>query len=200
VAQVTLAIICDIDGVLADFNGALSKALAAEGCLHPSGRPYCDDDYSQWELVKCIEPQHKRALERISTRPGFCTTIERYEGAQRFYKALRKHGRVMAVTTSWKAASWDQERYDWLVSFGFADPEVYLVRSHEEKHAIPCDVVIEDRLETLQGWPEGPMRILVNRPWNQQPEYKDLEQGIMRVHNYAHVIAFVKAKEAQNVG
>lgn len=190
----SLSIVCDVDGVLADFTGALWNALAAEGC----GR-YTDADLTQWELVQCVRPEHHPALERISTRPGFATSIPRYEGAQRFYKSLRKHGRVMAVTTSWKAASWDQERYDWLLSFGFADLDIYLVKNHHEKHAVPCDVVIEDRLETLQTWPKGPMKILVDRPWNQQTEARDQSQGIMRAYNYAHVIAFVKAKESMMV-
>jgi 5'(3')-deoxyribonucleotidase len=192
---VSLAVVCDVDGVLADFNGALSKALAAEGCLHPAGRPYQDDDFTQWELLKCIEPAHHGHLERISYRQGFCSSIQRYDGAQRFYRSLQKHGRVLAVTTSWKGPSWDQERYEWLVSFGFADPEIHLVKNHAEKHAVPCDVVIEDRLETLQSWPAGPMRVLVDRPWNRQSEQRDQDQAIMRAYSYAHVIAFVKAKE-----
>lgn len=185
-----LNIALDVDGVLADFNGALSKALVQEG-----GPYLADADYNTWELKKCVPVEWHPALDRISTRPGFCSSIERYPAAQAFYRILKRYGRVFALTTAWNGSTWEQERYAWLESFGFADPEIQIVHSHDEKRAVPCDVIIEDRLETLQDWPQnGCLKILLDRPWNQQSPERDAKHGILRAADYDGVLQHVEAK------
>jgi 5'(3')-deoxyribonucleotidase len=185
----TLQIITDVDGVLADFNGALSKALALEGC-----RYLTDDDYWTWELTECVPKEFHGTLTQIAHRPGHCASIPRYDGAQAFYKKLRLHGRVMAVTTAWHGSKWEQERYEWLVSFGFNDPEIHVVHKHEEKYAVPCDVVIEDRVETLRHWPGQPLKILIDRPWNRQsPAYDDADK-VYRAYDYTEILDRVRLR------
>jgi 5'(3')-deoxyribonucleotidase len=190
-----LAIITDVDGVLADFNGALSKALALEGC-----HLLTDEDYHTWELTKCVPKEYHKALERIAHRPGFCASIPRYDGSQEFYRRLRSQGRVMAVTTAWKGSSrWEQERFEWLLSFGFADPEIHIVFKHEEKYAVPCDVVIEDRVETLRAWPGTALRILVHRPWNKQTPQRDRTDKVFRAYSYDHILERLDMRTAHGL-
>ena len=182
-------IITDVDGVLADFNGALSLALSKEGCHYLK-----DEDYHTWELKHCVPKEHHKTLEQIAHRRGHCANIPRYPGAQDFYRKLRKHGRVMAVTTAWKGAQWEQERFEWLLSFGFADPEIHIVQAHEEKYAIPCDIVVEDRAETLKNWPGQPLKILVDRPWNRQSPALDDAQSIRRTYSYDEILEVVRGR------
>lgn len=190
----TLQIITDVDGVLADFNGALSIALAKEGC------PYLkDEDYDTWELTACVPKKYHKTLEQIAHRRGHCASIPRYHGAQDFYRRLRSHGRVMAVTTAWKGSNWEQERYEWLLSFGFNDPEIHIVRAHEEKYAIPCDVVIEDRVETLRHWPGSALRVLVDRPWNRQTPEADKADKVYRAVTYDHILERLDMRTAHGL-
>ena len=182
-----LQIALDCDGVIADFNGALSDALAVQGC----GR-YTDESYHTWELKECIRKEHHAALDRVGADRSFCAKIPRYPGSESFYRELRGLGRVLAVTTKWKSSTWIEQRYDWLLSFGFSDPEIHIVHSHQEKYAVPCDVVIEDRVQTLQDWPMGPTRILIDRPWNRQSLEHDECQGILRAYSYSDVLRFVE--------
>ena len=189
-----LTIITDVDGVLADFNGALSQALAQEGC-----RFLTDEHYHTWELTRCVPREYHKTLDQIAYRSGHCANIPRYPGAQDFYRRLRSYGRVMAVTTAWKGPQWEQERFEWLLSFGFSDPDIYIVYTHEQKFAVPCDVVIEDRVETLRAWPGTALRILVNRPWNRQSPAYDHADKIYRTYSYDQILERLDMRTAHGV-
>jgi 5'(3')-deoxyribonucleotidase len=165
-----------VDGVLADFTGALCNELHLEG--HGT---WCDEDLTTWELTSCFPKKSHAAIERIMTRPGFYSSIPRYPGAQVFLKELRKRGDVSAVTTVVGRAA--QERYDWLCSLGFQDHEIVIVEKHETKASVMGDAIIDDRIETLEKCNHY-VRIVFDRPWNQKKV-----PGIARAKDYEKVLA-----------
>lgn len=173
-------LLVDVDGVLADFTGALCKELAKEG--HGT---WTDEHLTTWELKSCFPAKSHAAIERIMTRPGFFASIPRYDGAQAFVKNLRKRGDVSAVTVVTGKAQ--QERYDWLLSLGFQDHEIVLVDKHEAKTAVTGDAIIDDRIETLEKCSHH-TRIVFDRPWNQKGV-----PGIARALDYAHVLRHLDA-------
>lgn len=168
-------ILVDCDGVLADFTGALCKEL------HKEGHGKWDDSHlTTWELKACFPPKSHLAIERIMSRPGFFASIPRYPGAQTFVKNLRKRGDVSAVTVVTGKAM--QERYDWLLSLGFADHEIVLCSEHGQKAAVTGDAIIDDRIETLERCSHR-VRIVFDRPWNQKQVL-----GITRAYDYQCVL------------
>ena len=175
-----MRILLDVDGVLADFTGTLCSALVKEGF-----DSYKDEDLTEWELNACFPPECHDAISRIMTRPGFFASIPRYAGAQAFYRDLCRLGEVTAVTTVKGRAQ--QERYDWLLFFGFADHNIILVEDHDQKAFIPGEVLIDDRIETLWKCPHK-KNIVFDRPWNRRPD-----NGVLRAYSYQHVLDLVKA-------
>lgn len=180
-------ILLDVDGVLADFTNALASELSKMGHRHESGRIYNDDDLTEWDLKACYPRSAHRAIEQVMNRPGFFASIPRYPGAQKFYKALRKRGEVIAVTTVKGRAM--QERYDWLIGLGFADPEIVLVDEHHHKAAVPGDAIIDDRIETLEACPHK-IRIVFDRPWNRRSVV-----GVARAVDYDHCLRHLEASK-----
>jgi len=168
-------LLVDVDGVLADFTGALCKELHKEG--HGT---WTDEHLTTWELKTCFPPKSHSAIERIMTRPGFFASIPRYAGAQQFVRSLRRRGDVSAVTVVTGKAQ--QERYDWLLSLGFQDHEIVLCSDHLHKRAVPGDAIIDDRIETLEKCSHG-VRIVFDRPWNQKEV-----PGVVRAKDYDHVL------------
>lgn len=173
-------LLLDVDGIIADFTGALCAALKAEG--HGD---FNDLHLTEWDLTKCLPKSAHGAVGRIMTRPGFFRSIPRYEGAQAFYKALCKRAEVIAVTTVKGRAQ--EERYDWLLSMGFNDQNIVLVEEHGHKTAVPGDVIIDDRIETLAACPHW-FRIVLDRPWNQKHV-----KGVARARDYAHILEILTA-------
>lgn len=168
-------ILLDIDCVVADFTGAVCKQLTLDG--FPGYDKYSFTNYNMRSCLK--EPAAQLAFDRMPYRPGFCAAIERLPGAQDFYKALKAQGHhVEALTAKWgDSPFWEQERYEWLVSFGFNDRDIHIVPNSDAKKLFAADCIIEDRLQTLVDWPHKGLKILLHYPWN----HGHTPDGIIRV-------------------
>ena len=173
-------ILTDVDGVLANFTGALCAELKKDG--HGD---WSDKDLTTWELKHCFPVKSHKAIEAIMSRRGFFASIPWYPGAQQFLKDLRKRGDVSAVTVVTGRAQ--QERYDALCSLGFQDHEIVLVDKHEAKVAVTGDAIIDDRIETLEKCTHY-ARIVFDRPWNQKRV-----PGVARAKDYDHVLRHLDA-------
>lgn len=177
-----LTIALDIDGVIADWVG---HALAS---LKPYGCPTKPHEVTAYDIRACI-PRHTHAvLDRLPYMPGFCRSILPFPGATSYLRELRTLGRVVALTTASPGPHWKAERHEWLTGYGFADSDICIVDSHEEKIDYAADVLIEDRAETLrhakQRWKQ-----LFLRPYNALEHVP----GVMRASNYQHSLALLRA-------
>ncbi len=157
-----MIILTDIDGVLADFVGALCEELQARGF------ETTPEDVKHWDLAASLSSDEMRAALEVMTTPGFCHGLEWYEGARQFLAALGTLGEVHALTAPLRSASsWVPERLSWLARDLDGD-RVHFV-SGKHKHMMRGDVLIEDHpknaIEWLDAHPRG-IAILIDRPWN----------------------------------
>jgi 5'(3')-deoxyribonucleotidase len=156
-------IVCDVDGVLLDFIGALCTRLQSKGfALTPQ-------DVKHWELKESFAPDALRASFEIMAEPGFCQSIAWYEGARDFFEQLRYENDVDVLTAPSAGATWMHERKEAIASTGYPWERVHFVGGRY-KHRFSGDVLIEDHPGTAARWLQENRHghaILIDRPWNQ---------------------------------
>jgi 5'(3')-deoxyribonucleotidase len=168
-------ILVDVDGVLADFTGHLSKE---------TGIP--EDAFTAFKFEDCLTPEQTELCRDVLARPGFCSTIPAYKGAKSFVKNLKKLGEVVAVTAPWHSCTtWEWERRGWLKNLGIGR---MISAKAEDKHLIQGEYLIEDRIDTLECWRGGGrFPILLDRPWNRTEIFTP------RLHSYREIVDYIKA-------
>lgn len=186
-------ILLDVDGVLADFVGAV-RGICAE----------LDHDLvvNTFDFTKQLQLQHPLAyqhyLERSAER-GFCYGMQRYRGAVQFLKQLRKLGDVVAVTATLKhCPTWSHERKQWLADLGFQQQDIiFAVR----KDLVVGDFFVDDKLSNLETWnnrwqgahSDGIIRsVLVGHGYNVEHQPVASGDWYARVeHNFDDIVRFV---------
>ncbi len=184
-----MIILTDVDGVLADFVGGICLELAARGHDKSPG------DVEHWDLAESFTPEELRASLEIMGQPGFCHSLEWYEGARKFVLELTGIGEVHAVTAPFRnGACWMHERMGWL-SGAIANDRVHFV-SGKYKHLVRGDVLIEDHPKNAHDWlesnPKG-IAVLVDRPWN-SPAAKEFwpHSRMFRVRSFDEALQVLK--------
>lgn len=153
---------CDVDGVLANFT---------DGCLavmREMGFHFEPHHVVQWDIAALLPRDVRNTFWKLLYRPGFCYHLPLYEGAQDAFVQLVKAGHDVRFLTSAGFNDnlyWESERIGWLQQhFGHFHP----VNFSDNKHLADGDLLIEDKLETVQAWADtGRPAILVDRPYNQ---------------------------------
>jgi 5'(3')-deoxyribonucleotidase len=183
-------ILCDVDGVLADFMGEVCLKLA------PHGHGYQVDDFRHWDLNETLSVPAQRDLLTILSEPGFCQSLPWYDGAKDFLGELHADGaRVYAVTAPFDGSPfWAYERKNWLGPH--LDRKRVLSVSGEAKHLVRGDVLIEDHPKTAHDWLQSNrdgIAILVDRPWN-GPAAKEwhCHHRMYRVKSYAEALTTIR--------
>lgn len=155
-----MIILLDIDGVIADWVTAVLAALKPKG--HQTEYHHVTD----FDIRYCLPKEVHGDLERLPYQEGFCRKIDMYPGASAYLKALRKRGRVIALTKTSRGPFWKAERHEWLSQRGFDDRDIVQVDRHEDKYDYPGDVLIEDNPDTLLH-AKQPRKQQMLRPWNE---------------------------------
>lgn len=173
-----MRILCDVDGVLADFVAAVCRNL--KGDLDP-------EDFKEPSMLDAMDQEDKKRFELLSKRDGFCSTIRPYPGAKSFLKMLED---VHIVTKPWNSPTWSWERSRWLEEhFGIDKSKIIFTGL---KHMVHGDVLIEDNADNLNQWSEENPRgagILLDRPWNRD---HPLLEGSIRVKTYDEALVVIK--------
>ncbi len=183
-----MIILVDCDGVLADFIGTLCTELA------PRGIKKSPNEIHHWDLTESLDPEEMKVATQVMTAPGFCASLDWYEGAIELVKGLSLIGEVHAVTAPLKGnPTWMHERLGWLSSEVQSD-RIHFV-SGKYKHLVRGDVLIEDHPGNAYAWleanPQG-TAILIDRPWNSDKarEYRWHER-MLRASSFDGVISTV---------
>ncbi len=185
----TKRILCDADGVFVDFIGGLCKQLQLRGFARTP------DEIKSWALEESLTPAETRECMHIMSAPGFCHSLEWYEGAFAFFQALKAEGDLFVITAPFDGSeTWERERKAWLESY-IARKRVLPI-SGEFKHLVRGDVLIEDHpgtaCEWLQANPSG-VAVLIDRPWN-GPGAKEwsMHGRMYRARSFVEALAIVK--------
>lgn len=202
-------ILVDVDGVLADFPGAVQRSLRL---TQPLEHWDVKDSLVALGLPSDRVQDLTEQYEAATYRRGWCRAIEPYRYAGLFVTQLRKLGRVVALTAPFHGRPyWLQERLDWLQDvLGFSARDVVFCPS-DLKPLVDGDYLIEDRPDTLVAWAErraanDPHMIrsggfLVGQPYNREarvsPHYEAnlyLSDVVSRIRN-PHVTPTAEAAQ-----
>jgi 5'(3')-deoxyribonucleotidase len=177
-------ILCDVDGVLADFVGAL--------CAELRRKP---EEIRHWELAQSLSPQEARVALEIMARPGFCHGLAWYDGAKEFLTSLRAEGDVFAVTAPFDGSeTWERERKAWLAPY-LERKRVFAV-SGQFKQLVRGDVLIEDHPGTAYEWcrtNKDGIALLLDRPWNQPGSAEwQIHRRMYRARSYGDALTILR--------
>lgn len=156
-------ILLDVDGVVADFEGAVRRTVAEVGYVMPAP--------TEWNFTLSFPAEISDHYLNRASQPGWCSAIEAYPGAERFVAELRTLGDVVAVTAPLGCCpTWESERREWLRCRGIHD-----VVSTRRKDLVYGDVLIEDKVENLRAWYDRWQRdaygILVQHTYNRHADW-----------------------------
>ena len=171
----TVSILLDVDGVLANFAGGLLASHKTKLRVK---------DLTKFDFLDELDFD---AREVIGNGLEFCKNLPLYPGAKRFVRKLQKLGRVDPLTAPFHGASlWRMGRSNWLAWHFDLFAPTYCPT--EKKHLVPGNVLIEDNLETVIRWSATQRRpaILIDRPWNRHFKVP------YRAHSYKEALAMAK--------
>ena len=190
----TLRILCDIDGVVADFVSAACHTI------DPNGDAYVPEDFKHWDMSKTLTIAAQDILDVATCEQHWCYRIPEYQGSRNFMKRLKELGDVRALTAAvGNSKHWINERKAWLYECSGIVEKHIVFCPGEEKQFHSGDVLIEDRLETCVQWAarwrdpkdtgyDGGRAILIDRPWNRGP----CTPGVFRAYNYDAALLMIK--------
>lgn len=157
-------ILFDVDGVVADFEGAVRRTVAEVGYVMP--------ELTEWNFTASLPAEVFDHYRDRAAQPGWCSAIEAYPGADSFIQRLRDCGDVVAVTAPLGCCpTWESERREWLRS----KLNVVDVVSTARKDLVYGDVLIEDSISNLRTWYDRWQRdaygILVQHTYNRHVDW-----------------------------
>lgn len=156
-----LRILCDCDGVVADFNSRYLECLSVV-----TGQKYRTEDVITWYYTHSLgitPKQEQRATELLSHNLDF----EPFEGSVEAVSELaREHDVVFVTAPHRNIERWAYARQEWLEG---RFPGIPIVHTHN-KELIDGDIIIDDRPENIERWlDEHPFGtgVLWTRPYNE---------------------------------
>ena len=184
----------DMDGTVADYNGAMSRALAQ---LASPGEPD-PDSFANTENPAWLEARR----QLITRQPGFWSGLPRYAPGFEIMSCLEHYGFDVVVLTKGPAAksqAW-AEKMDWC--------RAYLPRASvtitEDKSLTYGAVLVDDWPPFLYGWlahrPRG-VCIVPAHPWNEGCDAYDPSRifryrGPTDIHAIDKILAAVRDRDA----
>ncbi len=170
-----LRIAFDVDGVLADFVGAIRACM------------YLPDDWNpkQWDIAAdpLIGEARKAELYELYKTID-CERFDRYPDAKRVVASVHDAGyRVCFATSPMRSnRQWVADRNDWIndlctdAEIPFYDPQ-HVIYQTDNKLDADAYVLIDDKPEHVQAYANaGRVGILLRRPWNERVRAFDRQQ------------------------
>lgn len=157
-----LRILCDVDGVLADFVG-----LVLDYVQKNTGLSYLPAAVDQWDCFACLGlSEHWPYFRTQCDELRLCRTMRPLPGASEFYAELRRIASDVRVCTTPMTAAWLSQRAEWLIEFGVPLKEqIQWCDKHELWPAY--DVLIDDRAENCEAFTAaGGVAFCIATPYN----------------------------------
>lgn len=180
-----MRILCDIDGVAADFTKAVLEIVAEH-----TGKVRRHSDVTRWDIYGCLglSDEERELVEHEMRCPGVAESLELLPGAREAVEELRELGDVYAVTSPLAGSlTWAGERTEWLKDqLGFDNKHIVHTAS---KGVVRGDVLIDDHAANVAEWlrehPNG-LGILFDQPHNQ-----GVSAGV-RAYGWSDVLRLVR--------
>lgn len=140
----SLRIGVDMDGVIADFDAAWTRAYQEDF----GGERIKSEDIKHW--FGAVEVTHFETSDDwwawlMLTRPHLFRTLEPYQGALRCMRRLAQQGHELVVISAKHHPTNRWDAFAWLAEHQFPTREVHFTGHDESKAAVPaCDVYIDD--------------------------------------------------------
>lgn len=178
-------VLLDVDGVLADFAGAL---------LRWAGPQYTREQLTEWDLMKAIGLEDRQHLfDEYASEPGFCESLQVIDGALGLVDELRRVADIVLVTSPYSAARlWTFERLRWLEKhFGISKHDVIFAK---RKYLVKGDIMIDDAPHNIEAFiDQGGLGLLIDQPWNRSWNTAAWNRSIVeRCHSLEQALAAVK--------
>lgn len=132
----------DVDGVLADWVGAITDEFPLE---IPEDPP--------WDILGLYPPEEKQQIvESRLNDPDWWETIPVMDGAKEGMAYLKALGHeIKFVTAPWESCpNWKGARTNWLIRHFGAHPDQ--VHAISEKWKVPGDYLIDDKMENVKEY------------------------------------------------
>jgi len=144
-------ILVDVDGVLADFVGAVLLRVNRLGLRVRIPQAH---ELTTWEIFDSLPPEcqeFKHTVYQDIKSVGGCSSIKVYPGAKEGMAALREIADVTIVTSPFKGSrTWVHEREEWLEEhFGITHKDVIHTG---KKHLVQGDFFVDDKSSHIQDW------------------------------------------------
>jgi hypothetical protein len=156
-----LKILCDCDGILADFVGMVLTYVERNTGMRP-----LREAIDQWDCFAALNMRdHWPAFRSQCDALEMCLRAEALPGAREFYAGLRACGDVRVCTTPMTVA-WLSQRAAWLEAFGVPLGE-QIQCAEKEALAAPGVVLIDDRAENCVAFVSaGGSAFCIATPYN----------------------------------
>lgn len=170
-----MIILCDVDGVLADFAGAVVEVV--NGLF---GRSHTIEDVHSYGIAESLGLTDEQWSEvcTIIDQPGFARSLRALESVDQLRKKVWGFGgpSVEFVTSPWDSPTWCYDRSQWLTDqFGGLGRHVTFTG---RKWMMRGDVFVDDNPTAVRDWahhnPAG-RALLWDAPWN-RGETRDLDR------------------------
>jgi 5'(3')-deoxyribonucleotidase len=161
-----IRILCDVDGVLADFVG-----LVLDYVQKNTGMAYLPSAVDQWDCFACLGlSEHWPYFRTQCDELGLCRSMRELPGAREFYTELGRIASEVHVCTSPMTPAWLTQRAEWLIEFGI--PLRDHIHAHDKHELHPAwDVLIDDRAENCVAFVEaGGIAWCIATPYNAHVE------------------------------
>lgn len=168
-----MKILCDVDGVLADFNSGFARLLKRinPGVILDTTVSTFPDCWEWPQRYGYSKEDESRAWAEVKHSGVFWKLLFPFPNGYadvEHLNILQKTHDIYFVTSR-PGPTAKRETEEWLQGRGFNNPTVIICDSHSKAdfvQAVGVDIVVEDRPETLLNCSLDVQKILVRRPWN----------------------------------
>lgn len=150
------------------------------------GSKYTMEDFNEYDVMNVLPTQDAIVMRDMYGESGLYNKVKPLSGVQEVLQKLINMGHQVYLITNAIPSTYSEKIEFVKRYFPYIDDAHIVAMQH--KHLFRCDIMIEDRLQTLLAKPYY-HRILINRPWNQSN--KDYVYDIHRCNNWNDVLAAV---------